>query len=227
MSRIRRRPHNRTWRRTLVLRFRVFVFSWLILIATVSAQPPRFDIILRHGTIIDGSGLPRYRADVAIAGKRIARVGDLTGDRAAMDIDVTGQYVAPGFINIHSHASVNALPTAENMLTQGVTTEIVNPDGGGSTDITEQLTRGAAAGLAVNVGAYIGFNAIWAHVMGPADRRATPDDIARMRALVATGLEHGAWGVSAGLDYKPAYYAQVEEVVRALEPAAKWRTNFP
>src|SRR5258705_5143652 len=63
--------------------------------------------------------------------------------------------------------------------------------------------------------------------MGPADRRPSPEEIERMRALVVTGLEAGAWGVSAGLDYKPAYYAQVEEVVRALEPAAKWRTNFP
>src|SRR5262249_55539920 len=152
---------------------------------------------------------------------------DLSTERAAAELDATGFFVAPGFINIHSHASVAALPTAENMLTQGVTTEIVNPDGGGSTDIADQLTRASAGGLAVNVGAYIGFNAIWADVMGPADRRATPEGVDRMRALVKAGLEHGAWGVSAGLDYKPAYYAQVEEVVRVLEPAAKWRTNFP
>ena len=196
-------------------------------IALGQQAPPRFDVILRGGTVIDGSGLPRYRADVGIVGDRIARVGDLSAERAATDLDVSGMYVAPGFVNIHSHASVSALPTAENVLTQGVTTEIVNPDGGGSTDIAEQLSRARANGLAVNVGAYIGFNAIWADVMGPAERRATPDDIDRMRALVGRGLESGAWGVSAGLDYKPAYYAQVEEVVRVLEPAAKWRTNFP
>src|SRR5262249_5727664 len=59
------------------------------------------------------------------------------------------------------------------------------------------------------------------------DRRATPDDVERMRAIIADGLEHGAWGVSAGLDYKPAYFAQVEEVVRVVEPARHWRTNFP
>jgi N-acyl-D-amino-acid deacylase len=207
---------------------RVFVAVTLsVAMASGQPAPQRFDLILRHGTVIDGTGLPRYRADVGIAGGHIAKVGDLSGERGATEIDVIGLFVAPGFINIHSHAAVNALSTAENMLTQGVTTEILNPDGGGSTDIAAQLSRSSAAGLAVNIGAYIGFNAIWADTMGPADRRATDADIARMRTLVASGLDKGAWGVSAGLDYKPAYYAQVEEVVRALEPAAKWRTNFP
>src|SRR5205814_7388874 len=142
-------------------------------------------IILRHGTVVDGTGLPRYGADVGISGAHIAKVGDLSADRAATEIDATGLFVAPGFINIHSHASVSALPTAENMLTQGVTTEILNPDGGGATDLPAQLARSSANGLAVNIGAYIGFNAIWAEIMGSADRRATPEDVARMRALVA------------------------------------------
>ena len=197
-------------------------------IASAQAPPARsFDVILRHGTVLDGSGLPRVRADVAIANGFIARVGDLSKERGAVDLDVTGLYVAPGFINIHSHASPAALPSAENMLTQGVTTEIVNPDGGGSTDLLDQLGRAGSAGLAVNIGGYIGFNAAWSDVMGPAERRATPDDIEKMRAIVLRGLESGAWGVSAGLDYKPAYFAQVEEVVRVVDVAAKWRTNFP
>ena len=83
----------------------VFSASLCVLLA----QSPRFDIILRHGTVVDGTGLPRYRADVGIAGDRVARVGDLSSERAATDIDVTGLFVAPGFINIHSHASVDAL----------------------------------------------------------------------------------------------------------------------
>src|SRR5712692_3288080 len=198
-----------------------------VLNVTVDTQSAPYDFILRHGTVIDGTGLPRYRADVGIAKGFIARVGDLANDHATAEIDVSGLFVAPGFINIHSHASPDALATAENMLTQGVTTEILNPDGGGAADITRQLGESAKDGLAVNIGAYIGFNSVWAAVMGPADRRATPDDIERMRGMIADGLEHGAWGVSAGLDYKPAYYAQVEEVVRVVEPAGKWRTNFP
>jgi N-acyl-D-amino-acid deacylase len=186
-----------------------------------------FDLIIRHGTVIDGSGVARYRADVAIARGFVARIGDLAGERAAADIDATGLFVAPGFINIHSHAAPDALPTAENMLTQGVTSEIVNADGGGFVDIAQQLADTAKPGLAVNLGAYVGFNSIWSAVVGATDRRPTDDDVARMRTMIVDGLERGAWGVSAGLDYKPAYYAQVEEVARVVEPAGRWRTNFP
>jgi len=205
--------------RILALTIVAFIFA--------AQEPPAYDLIVRHGTVLDGTGLPGYRADVGIVNGFIARIGDLSAARATREIDATDLFVAPGFINIHSHASPDAVATAENMLTQGVTTEIVNPDGGGPTDITRQLGEMAANGLAINVGAYIGFNSAWAAVMGPADRRAAPEDIERMRAIVVDGLEHGAWGVSAGLDYKPAYFAQVEEVVRVVEPARKWRTNFP
>jgi N-acyl-D-amino-acid deacylase len=112
------------------------------------------------------------------------------------------------------------------MLTQGVTTEIVNPDGGGPLNIAEQLAQVNAAGLAVNVGAYIGFNSIWSNVVGTSNRRPTSEEVERMRALVLAGLENGAWGVSSGLDYKPAYFAQVEDVIRIVNVAAPWRTNF-
>jgi N-acyl-D-aspartate/D-glutamate deacylase len=196
------------------------------LAAVLSAQAPAYDVILRHGTIVDGSGLPRYRADVGIADGSIARIGDLSGAHAALELDADGLIVAPGFINTHSHATPEGLPTAANMLTQGVTTEILNADGSGPLDIREQLNDAAGRGLAVNVGANIGFNTVWATVVGSADRRATADEIARMRTLIVDGLVHGAWGVSAGLDYKPAYFAQGEEVIRIVEAARPWRTNF-
>jgi N-acyl-D-aspartate/D-glutamate deacylase len=198
--------------------------------AVVAAQPasrPTYETILRHGTIVDGTGGRLYQADVGIHNGHLARIGDLSKESALVEVDVAGLYVAPGFINIHSHASSAALATAENMLTQGVTTEILNPDGGGPPDIVPQLNEANSGGLALNVGAYIGFNSVWASVMGAADRRAAPADIERMRALVLSGLDHGAWGISAGLDYKPAYYAQTEEVIRVVEAAAPWRTNFP
>jgi N-acyl-D-amino-acid deacylase len=188
--------------------------------------PGQFDIIIRHGTLIDGTGAPLYQADIAIAGDRIATIGDLAHATASSDLDATGLYVAPGFINIHSHAVANALPTAENMLTQGVTTEILNPDGGGPVDIDRQLTALGDGGLAVNIGAYVGFNSVWAQVVGAANRRASPDEIEKMQALIGNGLSHGAWGVSAGLDYKPAYYATTGEVAKIVSAAAKWRTNF-
>jgi N-acyl-D-amino-acid deacylase len=202
----------------------------LIAAPTVTGQSVKknsYDAILRHGTILDGSGLKPYRADLGISNGYIAAIGDLSGYQSALDLDVTGFYVAPGFINIHSHATSAALPTAENMLTQGVTTEILNPDGGGGIDIAQQLGRSASAGLAVNIGAYIGFNSVWASVVGQADRRPAAEEVTQMRALVERNLQQGAWGVSAGLDYKPGYFAHTDEVVRVVSVAAPWRTSFP
>jgi N-acyl-D-amino-acid deacylase len=192
------------------------------------AQAPaaRYDVIIRHGTVLDGSGAPRYRADVAIAGGSIARVGDLAGARAEVEIDATGLFVTPGFINIHSHATPDGLLTAANMLTQGVTAEIVNADGAGPLDIHRQLTTAAERGLAINVGANIGFNSAWTQVLGLTDRRATAEDITQMRRLITDGLAAGAWGVSAALDYKPAYFAQTDEVIKVVEAAKPWRTYF-
>jgi N-acyl-D-amino-acid deacylase len=200
----------------------------LLLLAgsALQAQSSPFDLIIRHGTVIDGSGQPRFEADVAVRNGRIAAIGDLSEATATTQIDATGLFVTPGFINIHSHASPDALATAVNMLTQGVTTEIFNADGGGAVDLGAQMARLAAPGLAVNIGGYIGFNVIWQSVVGNVDRRPGPEEIQRMRALIARGLEQGAWGVSAGLDYKPGYFAQTEEVIKIVDVARAARTNF-
>ena len=191
-----------------------------------TAQAPNLDVIIRHGTVLDGSGRPRFVADVGIRNGFITVIGDLSAAKAPVDLEARGLFVAPGFINIHSHASPDALPTAVNMLTQGVTTEIFNADGAGPLEIGEQMTRLAGAGLAVNVGGYIGFNTAWRTVVGESDRRPSSEEIDRMRAMITAGLEQGAWGVSAGLDYKPGYFAQTEEVVRVVDVARPWRTNF-
>lgn len=195
-------------------------------IGHAQAQSPRFDVIVRHGTVIDGSGNPRYDADIGVRSGFIMAIGDLAAATAATEINARGLFVTPGFINIHSHASPDALPTAVNMLTQGVTTEIFNADGNGPLDIAQQMSALAAPGLALNIGGYIGFNAAWQSVNGNTDKRPTPAEIDRMRALIAKGLEQGAWGVSAGLDYKPGYFARTEEVIKIVEVARSARTNF-
>jgi N-acyl-D-aspartate/D-glutamate deacylase len=187
---------------------------------------PRYDVIIRGGTIIDGSGLPGFKGDVALKGRFVAAVGDLAGEKAATVIDARGKVVAPGFINIHSHAHPNAVATAVNVLTQGVTTELINSDGLGPNDIPGLLAKFGANGLAENVGAYAPFNEIWTRVVGEKDRRATNGDVAAMRKLLEESLRAGAWGVAAGLDYKPAYYATVDEVVRVISIARPWRTVF-
>jgi N-acyl-D-amino-acid deacylase len=201
---------------------------FLVALAGVSVrgQNAPYDLIIRHGTVIDGSGNPRFDADIGIRNGFIVAIGSLQGTAATAEIDAKGLYVAPGFINIHSHASPEALPTAVNMLTQGVTTEIFNADGSGPIGIAAQMKTLSASGLAVNIGGYIGFNSIWQSVIGNADRRPDPSDIERMRARITAGLDQGAWGVSAGLDYKPGYFARTEEVIKVVDVARPARTNF-
>jgi N-acyl-D-amino-acid deacylase len=189
-------------------------------------KPAPFDVILRHGMVFDGTGTAPFRADIGVRGGFVAEVGDLTGRRANAEFDVHGLYVTPGFINFHDHSETDALPTAENMLLQGVTTVVVNPDGRGPLDVVAQLAVYASRPLALNVAASIGFNSVWESAIGQTNRRATPDEITRMQGVIVGNLQRGAWNVSAGLDYKPAYYATAAEVASVIQPAAPWRTSF-
>ncbi len=205
--------------------------AWLVvavaLCAAGAARGETFDLILRGGTVVDGTGAAGYTADVGVMRGHIAAVGDLSTDTAPIDLPVRGLVVAPGFINIHGHPETAAAATAVNMLTQGVTTEIGNADGSGMTDLKRQQDLMSANGLATNLGLYIGFNSAWAEAVGTANRPATESEVAAMRQRIADGLAAGAWGVSAGLDYKPAFYASRDDVVRVVSVAAGWRTNFP
>lgn len=193
---------------------------------TTACDAPTVDVVLRGGTIVDGTGRPAYVGDVAVSGGTIAAVGDIGSLRGEEELDVTGLVVAPGFINLHSHARYQGLPTAENVLGQGVTTEIINADGGGALDLDEQLREIEAAGLAINVGTNVALGSIWAEVNGSEDVRPSEEQLARMNAMVLDGLAEGAWGVAAGLDYKPSYYSTTEEIITALAGTAPWRTVF-
>ncbi len=198
----------------------------VFLLLSACSEEPAYDLILRGGTIVDGSGGPAYVGDVAIRGEAIAAIGDLATVRAREEIDLTGLVVAPGFVNIHSHAEADGLPSAVNMLSQGVTTEIINADGAGPVAIAQQLGQLGRAGLALNVGAMIGFNSVWREVVGLDDIRPSATQIESMQSLLAQGIQDGAWGVSAGLDYVPGYYARTEEVIDVLQPLAGRRLVF-
>jgi N-acyl-D-amino-acid deacylase len=215
----------------LSVRSRATVRVFLLLIALASplaAQPaPPHDLLVRGGTVLDGSGRPRFAADVWVLGGHIAAVGTQAGAVARDTLNARGLFVAPGFINLHSHAEPWGLPTADNMLSQGVTTEILNADGGGPLDVGAQLRTLQEAGLAVNAGGAIGFNSVWQSVVGRSDRRPSAEEIARMQRVVTDNLAAGAFAVSAGLDYKPGYYATEDEVVQVVSPAKVWRTTFP
>ena len=112
------------------------------------------------------------------------------------------------------------------MLSQGVTTEIINADGGGPLNLDEQLRDLEAGGLSINVATNVALGTIWAEVNGTEDVRPTPQQLERMNALVLEGLGQGAWGVSSGLDYKPSYYSTTDEVITVLSGTAAWRTVF-
>ena len=204
---------------------RILFFSFSLLLIGC-ADSPQFDLILRGGTIVDGSGAPSYVGDVAVNGDRIVTIGDLSNANGIEEVDVSGLVVAPGFINIHSHASKEGLSTAVNMLSQGVTTEIINADGYAEGFLTDQMADMASEGLAINLGGMVGFNAVWREVVGLDEVRPTAEQIVQMQNLVQNNLEAGAWGVSAGLDYVPGYYATTEEVVEVLAPFADWNVVF-
>ncbi|MDF1504781.1 D-aminoacylase [Roseisolibacter sp. H3M3-2] len=191
--------------------------------AAAQAPADAYDVVIRNGRVLDGAGNPWVRADVGIRGDRIAAVGDLSGARAARVIDAAGRYVAPGFIDTHSHAGPGlasaALSGAAPLLAQGITTAVVNPDGGGPTDLAAQRGRLEAARPGVNVGLMVPHGSVRGAVLGAADRQATPAEMDRMRALVRAGMEAGAFGLSSGPFYAPGSYASTEELVALAREA--------
>jgi len=184
-----------------------------------------FDVVFRGGTVVDGSGRERFGADVGVIGGYVVAVGDLSGSRAETEVDATGLVVAPGFVDVHSHANTTALQEARSCLTQGVTTEILQPDGGGSTNVPGALSV-EHTDIGINVGAYIGFNAVWSEVVGREDRQPTEDEITQMQEIVRRGMEDGAWGVSSGIAYVPAVYAETQHITDVVSAARAWRTNY-
>lgn len=193
--------------------------------APLAAQTT-YDLVIRHGRALDGTGNPWRAADIGVLGDRIAAVGDLRDARARREIDATGLYVAPGFIDVHSHAApglaTEELSHARPLLTQGVTTIIGNPDGGGPVDLAGQREALLRHGLGVNVGLLAPHGSIRQAVLGSADRAPTADELERMRHLLRTAMENGALGLSSGLYYAPGSYATTEEVIALAAVAADY-----
>ena len=202
----------------------------LALIAVIGLQwmesmRPDYDVLVRNAHVLDGSGNPWFAADIAISADRIVAVGALPGAKAPRVIDAQGLTVAPGFIDVHSHAVeglTGALNTAAPLLAQGVTTVLVNPDGGGPVDLAAQRKALEAKGVGVNVAQFIGHGSVRNAVLGMADRAPTTDELERMRALVRAGMEAGAVGLSSGLYYAPGSYAKTDEVIALARFAAEF-----
>jgi len=183
-----------------------------------------WDVVIRGGTVVDGTGAPGYRADVALVGDRIVRVSRAGLDAAGAErvIDAEGMVVAPGFVDMHTHLNtIDDHPGAHSHVAQGVTTALGGPDGGGPYPFGEYLAELEEMGVGMNVAYLTGHNTIRRTVMGLEDRAATEAELARMRGMVAQAMDEGAWGISTGLKYLPGAFSDVDEVVALSEPAAE------
>jgi N-acyl-D-amino-acid deacylase len=218
---------------------------------TVNQQAPVYDVILRGGTIYDGSGGPPGVGDIALRGDRIAAVGNLAGARAAREVDVRGLAVAPGFINMLSWATVSLLHDGRSQsdIRQGVTLEVFGEgwsmgplnarmrkdmaDGQGDikydvawSTLAEYMDYLVSRGISCNVASFVGATTVRIHVLGYEDRRPTADELDQMRQLVRQAMEGGALGVGSSLIYAPAFYADTQELIELCKVAAKYQGMY-
>lgn len=206
-----------------------------------------YDVILRNGTVYDGSGSAPVKADVAIRGDRIAAVGKLAGARAKTEIEATGLAVAPGFINMLSWATESLIHDGRSMsdIKQGVTLEVFG-EGWSMGPLSEAMKKEQQErmeeprydiawttlgeyleflerkGVAPNVASFVGATTVRIHEIGYEDRPPTKEELERMRALVRQAMEEGAMGVGSSLIYAPAFYAKTDELVELCKVAAEY-----
>jgi N-acyl-D-amino-acid deacylase len=178
--------------------------------------PARYDILIRNGRVLDGSGNPWIATDIGIRAGRIVDMGRLGNAPSGRVIDAAGRTVTPGFIDVHSHAAQGlegSLKEARQLIAQGITTAALNPDGGGTPDLRTQRAGFEQRGVGVNVALYVPHGAIRRDVLGMADRAPTAAELDRMLAIAKNGMEAGGIGLSSGLYYAPGSYAKTEEVI--------------
>ncbi|HUP01465.1 MAG TPA: amidohydrolase family protein [Gemmatimonadota bacterium] len=212
----------------------------------LSIRPP-LDLLLRGGTVVDGTGAAPFRADIGVRHGRIVAVGLLPDAQATLALDVAGHAVAPGFIDIHGHTDLGILVDnrADSKVRQGVTTEVVGQDGSSILPVSDRMRAERRAdfeeryGVAIEFAGWdewfgliaerghltnwvtlVGSGTVREAVLGADDREPTAEELARMIALVEAALEAGAAGVSSGLEYTPNAYATAREIALLARPAA-------
>jgi N-acyl-D-amino-acid deacylase len=234
------------------IRIAILIVSLLLFSTGASAQsPPTYDVLIKGGTVYDGSGDKPIKADVAIQGDRIVAIGKLKNATAKTVIDARGLAVAPGFINMLSWSTGSLITDgrSQSEIRQGVTLEIfgegsspgpLNPemkkrqqrdqgDGNGEvpwTTLAEYLIYLEKHGVAPNVASFIGAGTIREYVVGLEDKKATPEQLQQMRALVRQEMEAGALGIGSSLIYAPDTYASTEELIELCKEAAKYKGKY-
>ena len=190
--------------------------------ATVDAQ--EFDLLVRGGFVFDGSGNPAIRADLGIRDGEVVAVGRLAGKdgvRAGRTIEASGLFVAPGWVDLHSHADRSLVGDdlrerrAPNLIAQGITTVVMGADGRNAVwPIAAEIAAYESLGVGLNVVPVVGHSTVRLQVMGADhERPATEEEVARMAELVRRGMEEGAWGLGAGPEYRPARFSETEEII--------------
>jgi len=208
-----------------------------------------YDIIIRNGVVVDGSGSPPFREDIGVQGDTIVKIGDLGGARAEKTIDARGLYVSPGFIDIHNHSdiSVLAVPSADNYILQGVTTIVTGNCGSSPAPITDEnkemtrwytekypevsidwrsyseyLERLDKLGKKVNIAPLVGFGSVRSAVLGFEDIKPTEAQLREMKEIVEEAMKAGAFGLSTGLIYIPQNYAEKREIVELCRVVSRF-----
>ena len=183
-----------------------------------------FDLLIKNGRIVDGTGTPWYEADVGIVGDRITRVGNLSRATAPQVIDATGLIVAPGFIDPHTHAlrGIFDVPNAESALLQGVTTLTEGNDGSSPYPIDRHYADIQDLRISPNWAVFVGQGTIRQRVIGFGLRKASPQEMDRMKQMVRDAMEQGALGISTGLFYVPGSFTSTEEVIELSKVAAEY-----
>ncbi len=195
----------------------------LVFLLAAPALAADYNLIIRNARVIDGSGAPWYRADVAVSGDRIAAIARHIDGSADRVLDAHDFVVAPGFIDLHTHArrGIEEVPTADNYIRQGVTTIFEGPDGGSPIPIGEFLDKIAKLKTAPNFATFVGQGSVRERVIGNVDRKATPEEITKMREIVRQAMRDGAFGLSTGLFYTPGTFTPTEEVIELARVAGE------
>jgi N-acyl-D-amino-acid deacylase len=207
---------------------RLLVQSGICLVCGLSialpAQTLPYDVVIKNGKVVDGTGSPWYRAEIGIRGDEIATIARRIDAPSARTIDAADHVVAPGFIDLHVHAFGGAgqppallpiveVPTADNYVRQGVTTLITGPDGFSPIPLRPTLELVAKTGITPNLGSFIGHGSVRESVFGSVNRAPGADELERMRAVARQGMRDGAFGLSTGLFYVPATFSKTDEVI--------------
>ncbi len=180
-----------------------------------------FDLILRQGSIVDGTGKPAFIADLGIKDERIARIGRITAT-GKREINLAGWTIAPGFIDVHTHAeNIEKFPGATNFLRMGVTTLVLGNCGGSRTDLPKYFSALNKIGISPNVATLIGHNTVRSRVMGGSFMRPpTSEEIEKMKSMVNRAMEDGVVGLATGLIYLPGTFARTEEIIELAKVAS-------